>query len=181
MLVLTGALTLGARRLAGSPRALLLGAAAGICFGLQASLMQRSVRLLHHSGVEALLTTWSGYAVLAVAVLGMLLVQSAFNAAPLAASYPAVVSGQLLCSLAIGVWVLGAVVSTALWSLVAGAVALVAMLVGIWLLTRSHLVAGPGRRSAPGSGRHAGSRGEQRRPGYHPAPSTPRSAADQGK
>lgn len=67
-------------------KAVLLSAAAGNLVGLQASLTQGAVHVLEPPGFVALLMTWNGYAVLAVALTGMLLVQSAFEAAPLPAS-----------------------------------------------------------------------------------------------
>jgi hypothetical protein len=136
------ALTLIARRLTRSSRALLLGVAAGALFGLQASLMKRSVQVLGHHGVAALLSTWSGYAVVAAALAGMLLMQSAFNTAPLAASYPGAVSAQLLCSIAIGIAVLGGTIELGTVSLAVGAAALLTMLVGVVLLARSPIVTG---------------------------------------
>jgi hypothetical protein len=149
--VLALGLTLVARRLTSSSRALLLGVAAGVLFGLQASLMKRSVQVLAHSGVLALLGTWSGYAVVAAALSGMLLLQSAFNTAPLAASYPGAVSGQLLCSIAIGIAVLGGSFRLGAVALAVGAAALLVLLVGVVLLARSPLVTGAhGRRLAPG-------------------------------
>lgn len=135
-------LTLIARRCTHSSRALLLGVAAGALFGLQASLMKRSVQVLSHEGVTALLITWSGYTVIVVALSGMLLMQSAFNTAPLAASYPGAVSGQLICSIAIGIAVLGGTISLGTVSLAVGGAALVVLLVGIVLLARSPIVTG---------------------------------------
>ena len=135
-------LTLLARRFTHSSRALLLGVAAGTLFGLQASLMKRSVQVFSHEGAVALLGTWSGYAVIVVALSGMLLMQSAFNTAPLAASYPGAVSGQLLCSIAIGIAVLGGTISLGTIALAVGAAALLVLLVGVVLLARSPIVTG---------------------------------------
>jgi hypothetical protein len=93
-------------------------------------------------GIGGLLATWNGYLVVAVALFGMLLVQSAFESAPLPSSYPAVVTAQLLCAFALGVWVLhGRVRLTEPW--IYGLVpALVLMIGGIAMLTRSPLVTG---------------------------------------
>ena len=135
-------LTVLARRFTHSSRALLLGVAAGTLFGLQASLMKRSVQVFSHEGAVALLGTWSGYAVIVVALSGMLLMQSAFNTAPLAASYPGAVSGQLLCSIAIGIAVLGGTISLGTIALAVGAAALLVLLVGVVLLARSPIVTG---------------------------------------
>lgn len=140
--VLAAVLAAIGSRLRRSRRALLLGLGAGVLFGLQASLMKRSVAILTHQGVPALLTTWSGYAVVVVALGGMLLIQSAFSAAPLAASYPGVVIGQLGCSMAIGVVVLGGRVQLGSISLATGGAALALLVTGVLVLTRSPLVTG---------------------------------------
>lgn len=131
-----------ASRYSGAPRAAMLGAGAGILFGLQAVLVQSAVHVMSDHGIGGLLATWNGYLVVAVALFGMLLVQSAFESAPLPSSYPAVVTAQLLCAFALGVWVLhGRVRATEPW--VYGLVpALVLMIGGIAMLTRSPLVTG---------------------------------------
>jgi len=130
-------------RSAGPARtALLLGTGAGALFGLQAALIQSAVRVMTGSGLVALLQGWHAYVVVVVALLGMLLVQSAFESAPLPSSYPAVVTAQLLCAFALGVWVLhGRVRLTEPW--IYGLLpALVLMIGGIAMLTRSPLVTG---------------------------------------
>ena len=129
-------------RLRRTRRALALGLAAGVVFGLQASLMKRAVEVLTHGGVGALLTTWSGYTVVVVALGGMLLVQSAFSAAPLAASYPAVVIGQLVSSMAIGLTVLGGTIRLGPVSLGAAGGAFLLLVGGVLVLSRSPLVTG---------------------------------------
>jgi hypothetical protein len=96
-----------AARTSGRRRAMLLGAGAGILFGLQATLIQSAVRQLAERGVIGLLAGWHAYAVVVVALAGMLLVQSAFETAPIEASYPAVVVAQLVTAVAIGVGVVG--------------------------------------------------------------------------
>ena len=142
VVVVSGVLTLTAARLTGAARALLLGLAAGPFFGLQAALMQRSVRILVDSGVGALATTWSGYAIAGAALIGTLLAQSAFNAAPLTASYPGLVATQLLSSIALGIGVLGGSGRLEAADLATGVAALLAMLGGVVALARSPLVTG---------------------------------------
>lgn len=153
-------------RLHGTRRALALGLAAGVVFGLQASLMKRAVAVLTHGGVGALLTTWSGYTVVVVALGGMLLVQSAFGAAALAASYPAVVIGQLLSSMAIGLTVLGGGIQLDPLSLGAAGGAFLLLVGGVFVLSRSPLVTG----AAHGPDRSRES------PAAGPRPGTPRTA-----
>lgn len=131
-----------ASRLGPARKATLLGAGAGALFGLQASLMQSAVHVITRQGVVALLTTWNGYAVAAVALLGMLLVQSAFEAAPLAASYPSVVTTELVAGIAVGVWLLGGSLELSPLRIAITLVGLIVLVAGVYLLTTSPLVTG---------------------------------------
>lgn len=123
-------------------KALLLGIGGGVLFGLQASLTHTAVGVLAESGPLAIALTWQGYAVIAVAVLGMLLVQSAYEAAPLSASYPAIVTGQLLIGMGLGVWLLGGEIQRSVAGLAVGSCAIAVMIAGIHLLTTSPLLTG---------------------------------------
>lgn len=131
-----------ARRSGPVRKAVLLGTGGGALFGLQASLMHTAVGVITGPGIVALLTTWPGYTVAAVAILGALIVQSAYEAAPLPASYPAIVTTELLCGIALGVWLLGGTIRLDTGSLAIAAVGVSAMIVGIYLLTTSPLVTG---------------------------------------
>lgn len=130
------------KRLRPARNAVVLGAGAGMLFGLQASLTQAALHVLTRDGVLALLSTWSGYADVVVALLGMLMVQSAYAAAPLSASYPAVVTTELVVGIGIGVGVIGGVMRTGPLVLTAALIALLVMICGIYLLTTSPLVTG---------------------------------------
>ncbi len=140
--ILAAGLGVLARNQRGGRRALLLGLGAGICFGVQASLIQAAVGVMTDNGIVALLTGWHGYAVVVVALLGMLLVQSAFESAPLDASYPGVVTAQLLTAIAMGVLVLGGQLTLGAWQLAVMIGALGGMVAGIFIITRSRLVTG---------------------------------------
>ncbi len=135
-------LTAVARRLGPTRRAPLLAAGAGALFGMQASLTRAAIAVLTTSGVVGLLATWQGYSVVAAAVLGMLLIQSAYELAPLPASYPALVSTELLAGIAVGVGVLGGGLRLAPLPLAVTLVCLLAMVAGIYVLTTSPLVTG---------------------------------------
>lgn len=135
-------LTMLARPSPPVPKAAVLGVGGGLLFGLQAALTQSAIHVLTRGGAVALLATWNGYAVAAVAVVGMLLIQSAFAAAPLTASYPAVVTAELISGIVIGVAVLGGSVRLTTTGLAIGSVGLLAMIAGIYLLTTSPLVTG---------------------------------------
>jgi hypothetical protein len=144
--VLAAVLALIARRRTSASRALLLGLGAGIVFGVQAALIQAAVHAMHRGGVLAVVVGWQGYAVVVVALFGMLLVQSAFESAPLSDSYPGVVTAQLLCAIAIGLFVLHGHIRLGPGNIAVGLAALAAMLVGMVTVTRSTVLShGPGR------------------------------------
>lgn len=142
VVVVTLVLTAVARRALPVPKAAMLGVGGGMLFGLQASLTQSALWVLHREGVVGLLATWNGYAVAAVALLGMLLMQSAFEAAPLTASYPGDVTAELISGVLIGIVVLGGSVRLASPYLAVGIGGLLVMIAGIYLLTTSPLVTG---------------------------------------
>jgi hypothetical protein len=96
-----------ARRLDLFEEATLLGGAAGILFGLQDALTHVAARQLTASGVTALVTHWQAYALVAVAAAGQVLMQSAFEAAPLRSSLPAITAAEPLAGIACGVGILG--------------------------------------------------------------------------
>lgn len=72
----------------------MLAAGAGVLFALQTALMGTALRTLHTAGVLGLIDPGYAYGVVATALLGALLLQSAFEAAPLAASFPALVTTE---------------------------------------------------------------------------------------
>jgi drug/metabolite transporter (DMT)-like permease len=131
-----------ARRPNPTRQAVLLGTASGVLFALQASLTQRALHVLSTRGPVELLMTWEGYACAITAVVGMLLVQSAFEVAPLPASYPAVVTTELVAGVASGVLLLGGTLALGTAAVTATAMSLLVMIVGICLLTTSPIVTG---------------------------------------
>jgi drug/metabolite transporter (DMT)-like permease len=90
------------RRATGDLAALALGTAAGLAFAATAALLKQVTAELGH-GAAVLLTTWPGYALIAVGGLGLLLSQLAYRAGPLRASLPAVTAVNPIASLVIGV------------------------------------------------------------------------------
>lgn len=123
-------------------KALLLGLGAGALFGLQASLVHSTVDVITGPGIPALFTTWVGYTVVAVALVAMVLEQSAYGAAPLPASYPAVVTMELLGGIALATWLLGGTLSVHPVGITFASLGVAAMVGGIYLLTTSPLVTG---------------------------------------
>jgi len=85
--------------------------------------------------------SWLPYAVVVVAVLGLLLAQSAFEAAPLRASLPAITAAEPLTGIAYGISVFAERVRIAPVWLVLEATGLIAMVTGVVLLARSPMLA----------------------------------------
>lgn len=120
-------------------RATALGIAAGILFGAQDALTRRALQLLG-GGALRLFTDFSPYALVAVAVVGIVIAQAAFKMAPLAASLPGVSILEPLCGIGLGVFLFGESLRiSTLWTSVA-ALGLLAMVVGLYLVATSPLV-----------------------------------------
>ncbi|WP_411086033.1 DMT family transporter [Streptomyces sp. 061-3] len=112
----------------------LLAVAAGLLYGLQDALTRMSGELLSDAGWTALMTSWQPYAVVVLGVTGLILVQSAFETAPLRMSLPALTAAQPLAGIACGIGFLGDQVRTDAGALAWQAAGLVAIVVGIVLL-----------------------------------------------
>jgi drug/metabolite transporter (DMT)-like permease len=128
-----------ARRRIGPSRAVLLASAAGLLFGIQDGLTREGMLMLR-SGLARLLTSWPGYAVVMIAIAGLLLVQSAFEAAPLAASLPVLTAVEPLTGIAYGIGVFGEVIRLAAAWVVMEAAGLIAMIAGLVLVARSPMI-----------------------------------------
>lgn len=89
-----------------SVRAALLGTAAGIA-GAALALYTRVTTVALRAGLSSLLTSWKPYALAVVALVSLLLVQSAFQAGPLRASLPTLNLADPLLSVVLGLVVLG--------------------------------------------------------------------------
>jgi hypothetical protein len=124
----------------GARRATLLGAGAGMMFGLQTVLTKSAMHVLRMHGVAGMLATWEPYAVVAAALTGMLLLQSAFASAALPASYPTLITGQLVAATGLALWVLNGQLRTASPYGYLIVPELVLALAGIVVLTRTPLL-----------------------------------------
>ncbi|MBL1093892.1 DMT family transporter [Streptomyces sp. NPDC001739] len=109
--VLGIALTLAAvakrERVHVSLEAALLGVAAGLIYGLQDALTRISGEHFGQGGWSALLISWQPYAIVVLGVLALVMVQSAFESAPLRLSLPALTAAQPLAGILCGVGFLG--------------------------------------------------------------------------
>jgi len=150
ILVLVVFLVFLARRTDLAGEGTLLGTAAGVLFGLQDALTSRAVPMIGH-GPLGLLTSWKLYAVLGVALVGLVLGQSAFRAAPLTASLPGLTVAEPLTGIALGAVLFSEPLRLSAPAVLAEVAAFVAIAFGVVLLTRSPLIAGP----APATDPHA--------------------------
>jgi drug/metabolite transporter (DMT)-like permease len=125
------------RRRSGVMRAALTGTACGLVFGIADALTRTSVLMLDGQNPIHLLSTWPGYATLATSLVGLWLMQNAFNAAPLHASLPAVTAAEPVAGMALGVVVFGDVVHVSPWLLSVQAASIAAMVSGVILVARA--------------------------------------------
>jgi drug/metabolite transporter (DMT)-like permease len=96
-----------ARRLNLFEEATLLGAAAGLLFGLQDALTHVTAHVWLAHGFAGMLLHWQPYGLVAAAAVGQVLMQSAFEAAPLRSSLPAITVAEPLAGIVCGVGILG--------------------------------------------------------------------------
>lgn len=140
-------LLLGRRRGARA-KAALTATAAGVAFGLQDFLTQRSVLHLDR-GVLALLASWQPWALLVVAITGLTFAQRAFGLADLSASLPPITLAEPVAGIALSIGALGQGLPHDRILLAGSVGGLALMLIGVVVLTRSPLVVDPHHRDRP--------------------------------
>jgi drug/metabolite transporter (DMT)-like permease len=137
---LIAAVAVGVGRMtSGTLRAVLLAVAAGTMFGLMSAITKTATTELSH-GIVNVLTSWPPYALAVTAILALIVVQSAFQSGPLAASMPILDTLEPLTAAAIGVAIFGESLRTAPLALAFEALGILAVLTGIWTLDRSPVV-----------------------------------------
>ncbi|MFF3847595.1 DMT family transporter [Streptomyces sp. NPDC002328] len=112
----------------------LLSLSAGLLYGVQDALTRVSGERFSEGGFLELLTGWQPYAVLALGVTGLVLVQSAFETAPLRLSLPALTAAQPIAGIVCGVGFLGDRLRTDTGALAWESAGLAAIVTGIVLL-----------------------------------------------
>nr|WP_202524046.1 DMT family transporter [Kitasatospora sp. SID7827] len=125
-----------ARRLPLFEEATLLALAAGLLYGLQDALTRTTFDRVDRDGAAAALASWPPYAVLGIGVVGLLLVQSAFEAAPLRMSLPALTAAQPLAGIACAVGFLGDRLRLSPGALAWQSAGMAAIVVGVVVLGR---------------------------------------------
>ncbi|HET9690761.1 MAG TPA: DMT family transporter [Acidimicrobiales bacterium] len=132
--VVVGACVVVAHRRPGL-RALLLGVGTGVLYGVTASLTERTGHLLDH-GIGRAAASWTPYALAVVAVLGLLLNQSAYQAGNLRESLPVLTVGEPIVAILIGQLLYGERIATTAGAIVGEVVGLAAVTVGVVVLSR---------------------------------------------
>jgi drug/metabolite transporter (DMT)-like permease len=126
----------GLRR-SGRKRAMLTGAAAGLIFGIQDALTRQTLQILQSNGISGMFTSWAPYALVGAGAIGIILMQSAFNAGPLNVSLPAISAGEPLVGILLGIIVFGDRVQVTPGMLAMQAGGIVALVVGVILVGRA--------------------------------------------
>lgn len=136
--VAAAAVAAGAVR-AGPSRAMFLGSAAGMSFGVL-SVLTKTVTHLLSKNVLAAFTSWQVYVAVAVGIVALMVSQSAYQAGPLAYSMPFVGLLEPLVAVVIGDIVLGEQVRLSEFEFGLELTAAAVVAVGILLLTTSQTV-----------------------------------------
>ena len=125
------------RHRSGRWRATLTGLGAGLVFGIQDALTRQTLQILQHHGVSGLQHSWSAYCLVATGAVGLLLMQSAFNAGPLHSSLPTITAGEPVAGILLGIVVFGDRISLSPGSLAMHAGGLAALVGGVILIARA--------------------------------------------
>ncbi|MFG2555099.1 DMT family transporter [Streptomyces sp. NPDC048581] len=112
----------------------LLATAAGLLYGVQDALTRMTGQRFAEGGLTEVLTSWQPYAVVALGLTGLILVQSAFETASLRMSLPALTAAQPLAGILCGVGFLGDRLRTDAGALAWEAAGLAGIVVGIIML-----------------------------------------------
>ena len=125
------------RKRSGGVRATLTGTAAGLILGIADAFTRRSVQVIDGGHPLHLLIHWPGYATVVASLIGLWLMQNAFNAAPLHSSLPAITAAEPFAGIVLGVVVFGDVVHITPLLLAVQLAGLVAMVTGVILVARA--------------------------------------------
>ncbi|WP_225833474.1 DMT family transporter [Streptomyces sp. NK08204] len=155
VLALAGILVAIAQHLRLLHRPPLLAAAAGTLYGLQDALTRVCGGIIGARGITGLLVSWEPWAVVALAVVGLLLVQSAFEAGPLRLSLPALSAAEPLSGIACGIGFLHDELRTTPGALAWQAAGVVAVVGGLFVLGRHPVMPTGERRPEPPVHHHA--------------------------
>lgn len=129
-------------KLSNGARATCTGAGAGVVFGVQDALTRRTIQVLDAHSFTALLTTWPGYCLVAVAIVGLWLMQNAFSAAPLHFSLPAITACEPVVGIILGIVIFGDAVHPSAGMIALQVAGFAALVAGVILVARAPALAG---------------------------------------
>jgi drug/metabolite transporter (DMT)-like permease len=124
-------------RRTGQQRATLTGTAAGLILGIADALTRRTVEIVASHSLLAALTSWPAYCLAAASLLGLWLMESAFNSAPLHASLPAIAAAEPVTGIMLGVVVFGDVIRISPGMIALQATGILALVTGVILVARA--------------------------------------------
>ena len=101
------------------------------------ALTRRAVQIADAHSFAAVLTSWPGYCLVAAGLIGLWLMESSFNAAPLHASLPAITAVEPLARFALGVVVFGDMVRVSAGMIALQAAGLAAIVAGVIMVARA--------------------------------------------
>ena len=167
------------RRRPGDQRAMLTGIAAGLVFGISDALTRRTMQLLSAHTLAALFTSWPVYCLVAAGFVGILLLESAFNAGPLRASLPGIAAAEPVSGIVLGMVVFADPVFVSPGMLALRAAGIAALIIGVIMVARAPVLSSLRKLPAHHGLTVAGRAGE---PDHHqvpgaaagPGPSPPR-------
>lgn len=139
IVALTGSALWASSRLRGSVRASLIALAGGVVMGSQSVFLAYTITRLER-GPLAVLTAWQTYLLVAASIGGLLLIQSAFQAGPLAASMPVFDAVEPLVAVVTGILLFGETVRTGWLAGGLTSLGVVVLVVGIVVLDTSPML-----------------------------------------
>jgi len=139
------------RRCQGELRGLLTGTAAGLVLGIQDAITRVTVRDLDNvHDVILLLTSWPAYSLVAVGVIALWLMQSAFSSAPLHASLPGVTAAEPVSGIVLGVVAFREKVPASPLLIALQVAGLMMLVAGVILVARAPALSGLQKYHVPG-------------------------------
>ena len=133
------ALLVGSRT-SGPLRASSFALAGATIMGFQSALLSSTVQSFRQAGVGATFLQWQTYLLVVASIGGLLLIQSAYQAGPLATSMPVMDATEPTVAVVLGLMLFGEIVNTGAVPLVLTAVGIAAIISGIITLDTSPMI-----------------------------------------
>ncbi len=133
---------------------IVLATGAGLLYGLQDVAARAVMLVVDQRGFGGLPHSLWPYVLVGAAVIGIVLSQNAFRAARLDYSLPPIAAAEPVAGIALGVTLLGDVLSVSAGAIAIEALCLVGMVSGVMLIGRSPSLADTGSAGAPEAAEH---------------------------